>query len=37
MATKQQIRIRIKAFDYKLIDKSALEIVITSKRTGAIV
>jgi len=37
MATKQKIRIRLKAFDYKLIDQSALEIVDTAKRTGAIV
>jgi len=35
MATKQKIRIRLKAFDYKLIDQSALEIVDTAKRTGA--
>jgi len=34
---KQKIRIRLKAFDYKLIDQSALEIVETAKRTGAIV
>ena len=32
---KQKIRIRLKAFDYKLIDQSALEIVDTAKRTGA--
>ena len=37
LATKQKIRIRLKAFDYKLIDQSALEIVDTAKRTGAIV
>jgi len=37
MATKQKIRIRLKAFDYKLIDQSALEIVETAKRTGAVV
>src|ERR1700750_913449 len=37
MATQQKIRIRLKAFDYKLIDQSALEIVETAKRTGAIV
>jgi small subunit ribosomal protein S10 len=37
MATKQKIRIRLKAFDYKLIDTSAQEIVETAKRTGAIV
>ena len=35
MATKQKIRIRLKAFDYKLIDQSAAEIVDTAKRTGA--
>jgi ribosomal protein S10 len=35
MATKQKIRIRLKAFDYRLIDKSAKEIVETAKRTGA--
>ena len=34
---KQKIRIRLKAFDYKLIDQSAQEIVDTAKRTGAIV
>ena len=34
---KQKIRIRLKAFDYKLIDQSALEIVDTAKRTGAVV
>jgi small subunit ribosomal protein S10 len=34
---KQRIRIRLKAYDYKLIDQSALEIVDTAKRTGAIV
>ena len=34
---KQKIRIRLKAFDYKLIDHSAAEIVETAKRTGAIV
>ena len=35
--SKQKIRIRLKAFDYKLIDQSALEIVETAKRTGATV
>ncbi|MEL1234412.1 MAG: 30S ribosomal protein S10, partial [Candidatus Neomarinimicrobiota bacterium] len=34
---QQKIRIRLKAFDYKLIDHSALEIVDTAKRTGAVV
>jgi small subunit ribosomal protein S10 len=33
----QKIRIRLKAFDYKLIDQSAQEIVNTAKRTGAVV
>src|SRR5246127_3416294 len=33
----QKIRIRLKAFDYRLIDQSAAEIVETAKRTGAIV
>ena len=31
----QRIRIRLKAFDHNLIDKSTLEIVETAKRTGA--
>lgn len=31
----QRIRIRLKAFDHRLIDQSALEIVETAKRTGA--
>ena len=35
MATNQNIRIRLKAFDHKLIDTSAREIVETAKRTGA--
>lgn len=33
MATK--IRIRLKAYDYKLLDQSTFEIVNTAKRTGA--
>ncbi|AOE50695.1 MULTISPECIES: 30S ribosomal protein S10 [Kangiella] len=32
---KQRIRIRLKAFDHKLIDLSTSEIVNTAKRTGA--
>lgn len=32
---KQRIRIRLKAFDHRLIDQSATEIVETAKRTGA--
>jgi small subunit ribosomal protein S10 len=35
MATNQSIRIRLKAFDHRLIDRSASEIVETAKRTGA--
>ena len=34
MAT-QRIRIRLKAYDFKLLDQSAGEIVETAKRTGA--
>jgi small subunit ribosomal protein S10 len=34
MAT-QNIRIRLKAFDHRLIDQSAAEITETAKRTGA--
>ena len=33
----QNIRIRLKAFDHRLIDTSAREIVETAKRTGATV
>ncbi len=33
----QKIRIRLKAFDHRMIDKSAMEIVETAKRTGAVV
>ena len=35
MASNQTIRIRLKAFDHRLIDRSAAEIVETAKRTGA--
>ena len=35
VAEQQRIRIRLKAFDHRLIDKSASEIVETAKRTGA--
>ncbi|MCI0454529.1 MAG: 30S ribosomal protein S10 [Candidatus Dadabacteria bacterium] len=30
-----KIRIKLKSFDYRLLDKSAKEIVETAKRTGA--
>ena len=35
MSTSQRIRIRLKAFDHRLIDQSAREIVETARRTGA--
>jgi small subunit ribosomal protein S10 len=31
----QRIRVKLKAFDHRLIDRSAAEIVATAKRTGA--
>ena len=34
---KQKIRIRLKAFDHKLLDQSAQKIVETAKNTGATV
>jgi small subunit ribosomal protein S10 len=37
MATKQKIRIRLKAFDHKILDQSAAQIVETAERTGALV
>lgn len=35
VTSNQTIRIRLKSFDHRLIDKSAKEIVETAKRTGA--
>ena len=35
--SKQRIRIRLKAFDHRMIDQSAMEIVDTARRTGAFV
>lgn len=35
MIANQKIRIRLKAYDHKLLDQSAAEIVETAKRTGA--
>ena len=32
---KERIRIRLKAYDHRLLDQSAGEIVDTAKRTGA--
>ena len=34
---KQRIRIRLKAFDHKILDQSAAQIVETAERTGAAV
>jgi small subunit ribosomal protein S10 len=34
---EQNIRIRLRAYDHKLLDKSAQEIVSTVRRTGATV
>ena len=31
----QRIRIRLRAYDYRVLDKSTVEIVETAKRTGA--
>ena len=33
--TGQRIRIKLKGFDYRVIDQSAYDIVDTAKRTGA--
>ncbi len=35
MAIKQKIRIRLKAYDHELVDKSTKKIVDTAERTGA--
>jgi len=35
MTETQKIRIRLKAYDHRLLDQSAAEIVDTAKRTGA--
>jgi small subunit ribosomal protein S10 len=35
MSAKNKIRIRLKAYDHKLLDQSTLEIVETAKRTNA--
>jgi len=34
---KSKIRIRLKAFDYRIIDKAAQKIIETALRTGALV
>ena len=35
MAKKQTIRIRLKAYDHRVLDQSTGEIIDTAKRTGA--
>ena len=35
MATKEKIRIRLRAYDHRILDQSIQEIVGTPKRTGA--
>ena len=34
-ATKQRIRIRLKAYDHRILDQSAAQIVETAQNTGA--
>src|SRR5437868_9564187 len=34
---KQKVRIRLKAYDHKILDQSARQIVETAERTGALV
>ncbi len=35
MANKEKIRIRLRAYDHRILDQSVVEIVGTAKRTGA--
>ncbi len=35
MMESQKIRIRLKAYDHSILDRAALEIVETARRTGA--
>ncbi len=35
MVTNERIRIKLKAYDHKLLDQSAAEIIETARRTGA--
>ena len=35
VAAHQNIRIRLKAYDHRILDQSTLEIVNTARRTGA--
>ena len=34
---KQKVRIRLKAYDHKILDQSARQIVEAAERTGALV
>ncbi len=36
-AAKQSIRIKLKAYDYRVIDRSAKKIIEAAERTGAII
>jgi small subunit ribosomal protein S10 len=36
-ATTQKIRIKLKAYDHRLLDRSTVEIIETVRRTGAVV
>ncbi|HSP07394.1 MAG TPA: 30S ribosomal protein S10, partial [Acidobacteriota bacterium] len=33
--TREKVRIRLKAFDHRLLDQASKDIVNTAKRTGA--
>jgi len=35
--SQQRIRIRLNAYDYRLIDQSTSKIIETAKRTGALI
>jgi small subunit ribosomal protein S10 len=35
MALRERIRIRLKAYDHRVLDQSTTEIIDTAKRTGA--
>ncbi len=35
VTTKEKIRIKLRAYDHRVLDQSVLEIVNTAKRTGA--
>lgn len=35
VTTKEKIRIKLRAYDHRILDQSVLEIVSTARRTGA--